>query len=136
MPLALTLTSHDQTALKDRLTELVGAANVLATPEELDFYSSDIFDQRVLAELVVRPGTPEETAAAVALCTAADRPVIPRGGGLSYTGGYLPVRERSVIFDLARLDRIVEINAEDMYVTVEAGVTWHQLYEALRPPTD
>jgi FAD/FMN-containing dehydrogenase len=42
------------------------------------------------------------------------------------------VRENSVIVDLRRLNRIVEINAQDLYVTVECGCTWNQLYEALR----
>jgi FAD/FMN-containing dehydrogenase len=133
MPLVQALQKPSFASLEAALTDLVGADHVLTTPDELDFYSSDIFDQKLLAELVVRPGTPEETAAAVALCTSAGRAVIPRGGGFSYTGGYLPVRDQTVIFDLARLNHIIEINAEDMYVTVEAGVTWHQLYEALRP---
>lgn len=133
MPLVHTAPAHAPTALHNQLAGVVGAENVLTHVQDLDFYSSDIFDQKLLATMIVRPGTPDETAAAVRLCTAAKHAVIPRGGGLSYTGGYLPVRQNSVIFDLARLDRIVEINAEDMYVTVEAGVTWHQLYETLKP---
>jgi FAD/FMN-containing dehydrogenase len=133
MALAQTLSAFDSSDLSAQLAERVGSGNVLFSPEEIDFYSSDIFDQKLPATLIVRPGTAEQVAACVALCTAADHAVIPRGGGLSYTGGYLPVRDRSVIFDLARLDRIVEINTEDMYVTVEAGVTWHQLHTALKP---
>lgn len=133
MPLAEAPSVNDLTDLEARLTDVVGADNVLTDDADLDFYSSDTFDQRALAAMVVRPGTPEETAATIAICTAAGYAVIPRGGGLSYTGGYLPIREQSIIFDLARLAKIIEINAEDMYVTVEAGVTWHKLYEALRP---
>jgi hypothetical protein len=68
----------------------------------------------------------------VAACTARGYAVIGRGGGLSYSGGYLPVRTRSVIIDMSRLTRIVEINTTDMYVTVEAGCTWVQLYTALQ----
>ncbi len=58
--------------------------------------------------------------------------VIARGGGLSYSAGYLPVGARSVILDMSRLTRIVEINETDMYVTVETGCTWRELYEALQ----
>jgi FAD/FMN-containing dehydrogenase len=90
-----------------------------------------VFGAGVRAELVVRPRTVEEVQKAVALCTARGRAVIPRGGGWSYTAGYLPVRERSVVVDLSRLTRIVEVNPTDMYATVEAGVTWRQLYDAL-----
>jgi FAD/FMN-containing dehydrogenase len=124
---------ESQGALNGRLQSIVGAVHVLTQAAQLDFYSSDIFDRKTIAEFVVRPGTVEEAAAVVGACTAAGRPVIPRGGGLSYTGGYLPTRAGSVIIDMARLDRIVEINAQDMYVTVEAGVTWNQLYETLTP---
>lgn len=117
--------------LKGQLIGLLGRDAVVDDPDALDFYSSDIFDQKQIAELVVRPSTVEELAAAVRLCTEAGHPVIPRGGGVSYTGGYLPTRDGSVIVDFARLNRIVEINEEDMFVTVEAGVTWNDLYETL-----
>ncbi len=52
---------------------------------------------------------------------------------MSYTGGYVPRSEASVLFDTRRLDRIIEINADDMYVTAEAGCTWAALYDALTP---
>jgi FAD/FMN-containing dehydrogenase len=116
-----------------RLKSLLGAASVLDSPAELDFYSSDVFEQGATAELVLRPGTVEETSEAVRLCTEAGRAVIPRGAGLSYTRGYLAQRSGSVVVDLSRLTRIVEINAADLYVTVECGVTWKQLHEALAP---
>ena len=38
--------------------------------------------------------------------------VFPRGGGLSYTDGYLPDRQKAVIVDLLRFKKIIEINAE------------------------
>ena len=62
-----------------------------------------------------------------------DSPSCRAGGGMSYTGGYLPERARTVVVDLVRLDRIIEISAEDLYITVEAGVTWKRIYEALQP---
>jgi FAD/FMN-containing dehydrogenase len=118
--------------LRLSLEAVVGADNVLWRDDDREFYSTDIYSQHTIAELVVRPRTAQEVAAAVRLCTEADRAVTPRGGGLSYTNGYTPVRDPTVIFDLAGLDRIIEINAKDNFVTVECGVTWRQLYEALK----
>lgn len=118
-------------SLAEPLVSMLGTENVLMSANELAAYSADIFRQGVTAEFVIAPPTVEALAASVALCTSHGRRVIPRGGGFSYTGGYLPVAERSVIVDLRHLNRIVEINKEDMYVTVECGCTWHQLYEAL-----
>lgn len=82
---------------------------------------------------VLRPTGTAQLAAAVALCAQHDCSVVPRGGGLSYTGGYACEPGRSLLVDLAGMDRILEVSAEDMYVVVEAGVTWKQLHEALRP---
>ena len=118
----------------DALTVLLGAANVIHDRTELAFYSSDVYRRAdVDAALVLRPGSVDELAAAVRLCTESGLAVIARGGGLSYTGGFLPTRTGSVIFDMQRLDRILEVNREDMYVTVEAGVTWHALHRRLQP---
>jgi FAD/FMN-containing dehydrogenase len=115
------------------LAQLLGPEHVLIAADALDYYSSDVFEQGVPAEMVIRPGTCEEAASAIRLCAEAGRAVIARGAGLSYTGGYLPIRPQSVILDLSRLDRILEVNADDLYATVECGVTWHQLHQALDP---
>lgn len=118
----------------DALSTLLGAANVILNSDDLSFYSTDVYRRAdVDAAIVIRPGTVDELSAAVRLCTDAGLAVVPRGGGLSYTGGFLPTRANSVIVDMTRLNRIVEVNAEDMYVTVECGATWKSLYEALRP---
>jgi glycolate oxidase len=115
------------------LTGIVGPANVKVGEAERALYSSDIYSAGETCLCAVVPTTRDELARAVAAATAAGYAVIPRGGGMSYTGGYIPVRTDSVIFDLRRLDKIIEINAADMYVAVEAGVTWKALGEALKP---
>jgi len=109
------------------------AESVILDPQECAFYSSDVYSCGELATAVLRPANAAECAAMVSAATGAGYAVIGRGGGLSYTGGYLPTDRRSVIVDVSRLDRIVEVNAEDMYITVEAGVTWKQIYERLAP---
>jgi SAM-dependent methyltransferase len=69
--------------LIETLAAVVGTTNVVADPESLDFYSSDLFDQKILAELVARPRTVDEVSACVRHCTSGGRAVIPRGGGFS-----------------------------------------------------
>jgi FAD/FMN-containing dehydrogenase len=126
--------TRSQVAPLGALRALLGAENVITDGTELVFYSTDVYRRAdVDAVLVVRPGTLEELSQAVRLCTEDGLAVIPRGGGLSYTGGYLPTRAGSVIVDMQRLNRVVEINQTDMYVTVECGATWKTLYEALKP---
>jgi FAD/FMN-containing dehydrogenase len=117
-----------------KLKALLGEAHVITAAPELEFYSSDVYRRATVdAALVLSPGTVEELRAAIALCVGHKIAVVPRGGGLSYTGGFLPVQTRTAIIDMRRLDRIIEINEEDMYVTVECGATWKSLYEKLHP---
>jgi len=81
----------------------------------------------------VRPQTQEQLADAVRIATTAGWAITQRGGGMSYTGGYLPTQNNTVMLDLSALNRIVSISDEDLVVTVEAGVTWQQIWEALTP---
>jgi D-lactate dehydrogenase (cytochrome) len=119
--------------LRRALAALVGEAHVLDGDEDRAFFSQDVYAAAAEpAALVVQPGSVEELQRAVAAATGAGFAVVPRGGGASYTGGYLPDRAASVVVDTRRLDRIVTVDADDMYVTVECGVTWRQLLLALR----
>ncbi len=126
----------NNTATQDQLLQQIqvalGAEHVLLDDEDRLFYSTDIYRQAdVLAVAVVRPGTVEELQAVVRCCASAGYPVVVRGGGASYTDGYLAVRENTVCIDMARLNRI-DIHADDMYVTAEAGATWADLFEVLK----
>jgi D-lactate dehydrogenase (cytochrome) len=95
--------------------------------------SSDVYSTGQLVDAVLLPRSKQRLASAVGAATAAGYAIVARGGGMSYTGGYLATGPRTLMVDTAKLDRIVEINAEDMYITVEAGVTWKRVYEALAP---
>lgn len=106
---------------------------IITDPEECAFYSSDVYSRGVTVQAVLRPRDVERCARAIGAATRAGFSVIARGGGLSYTGGYLAEQPRSVIIDTARLDRIVAIEPEDLYITVEAGVSWKRIHEALTP---
>ena len=95
--------------------------------------SADIYSRGTTCLAVVRPRTADELARAVRHLASAGYALLPRGGGLTYSGGYLSESEPGIVIDTSGLDRIVDLNPRDMYVTVEAGVTWRQIHEALRP---
>lgn len=120
-------------ALIDTLRQMLGADRVSDAAETRLFFGTDAFRTAdPLPEAVVMPGDAQELAAAVGACTRAGFAVVPRGGGLSYTDGYLADRPGVVVVDTRRLAVIREINERDMYVTVECGVTWQKLYETLK----
>jgi FAD/FMN-containing dehydrogenase len=119
--------------LLNELVAVLGAAHVLTDTDSCRFYSTDVFRQAdVLTAAVLQPGSVAEIQAAVRRCAAHGVAMVVRGGGASYTDGYLAVRPGTVTFDMSRLDRI-EVNADDMWVRVEPGVTWARLNEALAP---
>jgi FAD/FMN-containing dehydrogenase len=114
------------------LAAIVGERHVLTSQADRDFYAMDVYNQRELPLAVVQPGTVEELQRVVRTATSAGVAVVTRGGGASYTDGYLPTTPNAITLDTSRLNRIVEINATDMVVTVEPGVTWEELWRALK----
>jgi FAD/FMN-containing dehydrogenase len=127
------MATTDTALLAERLRPALGDAAVMTGVEDRRFFSHDIAGPGQTAGLVVRPGSVEDLCRAVALATDAGHAVLARGGGSSYTSGFLPERERSVVIDLRGLDRVVAVDAANMRVTVEAGCTWQALLAALEP---
>lgn len=113
------------------LSSLLGSEHVLTDDAERRYYSMDVYNAREMPLAVIRPGSVEELQAAARIALGNNIALVPRGGGASYTDGYLPTRAHSLLVETSRLDRIVEINSTDMYVTVEPAVTWERLNAAL-----
>ncbi len=115
-----------------KLRALIGEEFLLVDEATRILYSQDIWQRGETCVAVVQPDNGEQLSQLVRLIVEAGCAVIARGGGMSYTKGYTPVEEDSFIIDCQRMNRITEINREDMYVTVEAGCTWQSLYESLK----
>ena len=125
--------SPQDNSVVDTLTSVVGPENVLTGDADRTLYSQDVYEHGETVAAVVRPGNTGELSKVMSAAAKAGVAVIPRGGGMSYTSGYLAVEPDSILLDMSRMNRILEINREDMYVTVECGVTWKELHEALKP---
>ena len=120
-----------QTPIVGELSGLLAPEQVLTDDYSRSLYAQDVYTKALPALAVVRPATTEELARVVAAVTQAGHAVIARGGGMSYTSGYVPSETGTVIVDMQRMDQVLEINTEDMYVTVQCGCTWKTLHEAL-----
>lgn len=118
--------------LRNVLVEVLGENGFEEHGERIALFSQDIWTRGERAAFIATPENTEILSRLAAEMNARGVALNPRGAGMSYTKAYAPDRRGVGIVDFARMDRIVEINTDDMYVTVEAGCTWTALYEALR----
>ena len=77
------------------------------------------------------PNTTEEVADAVSICADHKFPVIPFGVGTALEGHIAALRG-GLCIDMSMMNSVLEVNPEDLDVTVQAGVTRKQLNEHLR----
>ena len=89
-----------------------------------------IFDVPPPAAVLFAEST-QDVADAVKLCAQHQVPVIPFGVGSSLEGHLLAV-QGGISLDVSRMNRVLAINAEDLTVTVQPGVTRKQLNEAVK----
>jgi FAD/FMN-containing dehydrogenase len=115
------------------ITQAVGAPALITDTAELRYYSQDVFSTGHTVLAIFRPTDKEMLARGVAAAARAGVAIVPRGGGMSYTGGYLAPADGALLIDTAAMNRILDINEEDMTVTVESGCNWAALQRALRP---
>lgn len=122
-------TASDERVLS-RLREIVGAENLLIDPELVEPYAQDALKEKFPPEAVLLPRDANEIAAILRLANEWRFPVTARGGGVGYTGGAVPI-EGGIVIGTDRMNLVREINAEDLYVVAEPGVTTYALQQAV-----
>jgi len=110
---------------------IVGAENVFSEDTDRLAYSYDAAVlEAVMPALVVRPTTGEALGQVVRLCNQNRIPLTVRGAGTNLSGGTIPIADGVVVVTNA-LNRIEEINEEDMYAVVQPGVVTAKLAAAV-----
>lgn len=108
-----------------------GTLDLCTDPGELQFHAQDVYAEGAPLAAIARPRTVDALDRLVRTAAEAGTALLPRGGGLSYTNGYLADAPGAVLVDLAALDRIEALAVDDRYVLVECGLTWAALDAAL-----
>ncbi|MDO8774480.1 MAG: FAD-linked oxidase C-terminal domain-containing protein [Burkholderiaceae bacterium] len=114
-------------ALKARFAERCSTALVVREQHGRDESS---FEAPPPAAVVFAEST-QDVADAVKLASDYSVPVIPFGVGSSLEGHLLAV-QGGISIDVSRMNQVLSINAEDLTVTVQPGVTRKQLNEAVK----
>ena len=112
------------------LISIVGPDFVRVDEESRAKYGADALKRGHPADVVVLPGNTAEIAAIAKYCNDTRTPLVPRGGGTGYTGGSVPVRG-GVVLSLERLNRIIEIDEDNLLAVVEPNVVTGDLQDAV-----
>jgi len=119
----------------EELIGIVGSNNVIyGNPDALEAYSHDEVAEKHYAHLpeaVVKPSSAEEIAQIMKLANNYKIPVTPRGAGSGLSGGAVPVYS-GIVLSVERMNRILEIDRENLVVVVEPGVVTNEINNAVK----
>lgn len=116
----------------DALEALLGPAGIVRDAGQMRGYVVAARYGEGAAAAVLRPASAAEVARALAYCQARGLRVVPQSGNTGLVLGSTPDRSGAdLVLSLDRMNRIVEISADDRSVTAEAGVRLSSLNAAL-----
>ena len=111
----------------NELKNIVGEQHALSDRESLAVYGYDSTPEiESVPGVVLLPGTGEEVAKIMALCHGAGVTVTPRGSGTNLSGGSLS--KGGVVVQTSRMNRLVEIDEENLTATMEPGLITSALH--------
>jgi glycolate dehydrogenase FAD-linked subunit len=119
-----------KSALVEELEQILGAEAVLWRPYDLMLYEYDGSIDKARAQAVVFPTSASDVSAVVRLCNARGVSYTARGAGTGLSGGAIPSRG-GVLISFARMNRILEIDLENLRAVVEPGLVNLRLSQAV-----
>jgi glycolate oxidase len=117
----------NNTILHD-LEKIVGERYVSDEPEIQFLYHYDFItaEPEGKCDIAIMPETAEEVQEIVKVANKYKIPIVPWVSGLNF-GSIATPRKGGIVIDLRRMNRVLEINEDDMYILVEGGITWADL---------
>ncbi len=114
------------------LISLCESYHLASDTQAISVYAKDYTeDLSFPPELVLKPATVEEVSEIMAYCNERNICVTPRGAGTGLSGGALPVHG-GVLLSTERLNRILDIDEDNLQVTTEPGVITEVLQNAVK----
>ena len=131
--ISLAASAERQREVAQRLQRILPEGAVLFREEDTRPFECDGLSAfRQLPMVVAMPQTEEQVVAVLKACRELDVPVVARGAGTGLSGGATPHRS-GVLLSLARLARILSIDATARTARVQPGVRNLAISEAARP---
>ena len=114
------------------LRQLLGQANVLTSPSDLEAYGRDWTRvHQAKPSVILLPASTAEVAAVVTYCQAHKLPIVPSGGRTGLAGAAVATNGE-VVLSLSRMTKIEELDEVGQTIRVEAGITTQQVQEAAK----
>ena len=118
-------------AIVNSLRQIVGEDNILTDAHDMEPYAHDeVMGLRADPEVVVKVTSTQQIAEIFRLAQQERIPVTPRGAGYGLSGGAVPVCG-GIVLSTEKMNRILEIDKENLMVTVEPGVITGHLHQAV-----
>jgi len=112
----------------EELRKIVGDKYVSDQPEIQFLYHYDFItaEPEGKCDFVIMPEKAIEVQEIVKIANKYRIPVVPWVSGINF-GSIATPRKGGMVVDLRRMNRVIEVNEDDMYVIVEGGITWADL---------
>jgi glycolate oxidase len=118
--------------LQELFAEAVPTSRILIDDKTLEIYSRDMTENPPGSpDLVIKIHNSEEAQKVVGIARANRIPLTPRIAGTNLGGLSLAPRGGAIL-DLTEMNRIIDINPDDMLAVIEPGVTFRQLVDELK----
>ncbi|MDO7266227.1 glycolate oxidase subunit GlcD [Bacillus sp. FSL K6-0047] len=118
-------------AITEELENIVGNGNVQTSQASRLVYSYDATPNfQALPDAVVAPRSTEEVAEVVKVCNREKIPIVPRGSGTNLCAGTVPT-EGGIVLLFKHMNKILEIDEDNLTVTVQPGVITLDMIEAV-----
>ena len=118
--------------IKKRLKDIVGSEDFSDALIDRIAYSKDASEHKHRPDAAVWPLNVNQVSEILKLANEHYFPIIARGAGTSLAGLAVP-QQGGLILDMARMDKIIDINIEDRLTIVQPGVVYDDLDRALMP---
>lgn len=115
--------------IKDSLAQLIGAEKVTTSGAALAEYSTDKWSASHVPDIVVFAESTADVATVLKFANRHKIPVTPRGAGVGYVGGCVPI-QAGIVLSTTRMNRILGIFPEDGVAIVQPGVITRTLQDA------
>lgn len=123
-------------AVRKELVAAIGESKVLWMKSDLLPYTKDTYrirfehEYKYFPDFVVLPESTSDVQSVVKIASSKKIPLIPKGGGSNRTGMLVPVYG-GIVVDTIRMNRVIEVDVANLYVTVQTGITLKELEDRL-----